>query len=65
MKDVVTAQDVQSVPPGGELSTGLGAIVTPWARELAATRGDAHRARRRPPRARWWSRSAPTTAASR
>jgi len=39
MKDVVTAQDVQSVPPGGELSTGLGAIVTPWARELAATRG--------------------------
>ena len=39
MKDVITAQDVQSVPPGGELSTGLGAIVTPWARELAATRG--------------------------
>ena len=32
MKDVITAQDVQSVPPGGELSTGLGAIVTPWAR---------------------------------
>ena len=39
MKDVVTAQDVQSVPAGGELSTALGAIVTPWARELAATRG--------------------------
>lgn len=39
MKDVVTAQDVLSVPAGGELSTALGAIVTPWARELAATRG--------------------------
>jgi len=39
MKDVITAQDIQSIPPGGELSTGLGAIVTPWARELAATRG--------------------------
>jgi len=39
MKDVVTAQDVQSIPAGGELSTGLGAIITPWARELAATRG--------------------------
>ena len=38
-KNVVTAQDVQAVPPGGELSTALGAIVTPWARELAATRG--------------------------
>jgi ribose 5-phosphate isomerase B len=30
---------VQSVPAGGEISTGLGAIITPWARELAATRG--------------------------
>jgi ribose 5-phosphate isomerase B len=39
MKDVVTAQDVQSVPAGGEIATGLGAIITPWARELAATRG--------------------------
>src|SRR4051812_44894014 len=39
MKDVITGQDVQAIPPGGELSTGLGAIVTPWARELAATRG--------------------------
>ena len=38
-KNVVTAQDVQAVPPGGELTTALGAIVTPWARELAATRG--------------------------
>jgi ribose 5-phosphate isomerase B len=38
-KDVVTGQDVQAIPPGGELATGLGAIVTPWARELAATRG--------------------------
>ena len=38
-KNVVTASDVQAVPPGGELSTALGAIITPWARELAATRG--------------------------
>ena len=38
-KDVVTGQDVQAVPQGGEILTGLGAIVTPWARELAATRG--------------------------
>ena len=39
MKDVVTAQDVQAVPAGGEVSSGAGAIVTPWAREMAATRG--------------------------
>jgi len=38
MKDIVTAEDVQSVPPGGELSASLGAIVTPWAREVAAAR---------------------------
>ncbi len=38
-KDVVTGQDVQAVPAGGELQAALGAIVTPWARELAATRG--------------------------
>ena len=39
LKDVVTGQDVQAVPAGGELQAALGAIVTPWARELAATRG--------------------------
>ena len=39
MKDVVTADDVRSVPPGGELSASVGAVVTPWAREIAATRG--------------------------
>jgi ribose 5-phosphate isomerase B len=37
--DVVTAEDVQNVEPGGELLASIGAIVTPWARELAATRG--------------------------
>jgi ribose 5-phosphate isomerase B len=39
MKEIVTVQDVQAVPPGGELSAGAGAIVTPWAQEVAATRG--------------------------
>ena len=39
LKDVVTAQDVQAVPPGGEVSAAPGAIVTPWAREVAASRG--------------------------
>lgn len=38
-KDVVTAEDVQAVPPGGELSVSLGALVTPWAREVAESRG--------------------------
>jgi ribose 5-phosphate isomerase B len=39
MKDVVTAEDVRSVPPGGELSASPGAIVTAWAREIAESRG--------------------------
>ena len=39
MRAVVTADDVRAVSAGGELSTSPGAIVTPWARELAATRG--------------------------
>src|SRR5687768_1448969 len=39
LKDVVTAQDVMAVPPGGEISAAPGAIVTPWAREVAASRG--------------------------
>jgi ribose 5-phosphate isomerase B len=39
MKDVVTAEDVTAVPPGGEVHARPGAVVTPWAREIAATRG--------------------------
>jgi ribose 5-phosphate isomerase B len=39
MKDIVTADDVRAVAPGGEVPTSAGAIVTPWAREVAATRG--------------------------
>src|SRR5512134_4020279 len=39
MKDIVTADDVRAVAPGGEVATSAGAIVTPWAREVAATRG--------------------------
>ncbi len=35
----MTAEDVQAVPPGGEISTSAGSVVTPWAREIAATRG--------------------------
>ncbi len=35
----MTAEDVQAVPRGGELVASLGAVVTAWARELAATRG--------------------------
>jgi ribose 5-phosphate isomerase B len=38
-KQVVTAEDVAAVPPGGELSASAGALVTAWAREVAATRG--------------------------
>lgn len=39
MKEIVTAEDVMSVAPGGELTASPGAVITPWARELAATRG--------------------------
>ena len=39
MKDLVTAEDVQAVPPGGEIAVSAGAIVTAWAREVAAARG--------------------------
>jgi ribose 5-phosphate isomerase B len=39
MREVVTAEDVRNVPPGGELSCSPGAIVTPWAREIAESRG--------------------------
>jgi ribose 5-phosphate isomerase B len=38
-RDVVTAEDVRAAPAGGELHARAGAIVTPWAREIAATRG--------------------------
>jgi ribose 5-phosphate isomerase B len=39
MKEIVTAEDVLAVAPGGEIATSPGAIVTAWAREAAATRG--------------------------
>jgi ribose 5-phosphate isomerase B len=39
MKDIVTAEDVRKLPPGGEIATSAGAIVTAWAREIAAARG--------------------------
>jgi ribose 5-phosphate isomerase B len=39
MKEILTADDVRAVPLGGELAVSAGAIVTPWAREIAATRG--------------------------
>ena len=35
----MTAEDVMQAPPGGEVLAAPGAIVTPWAREVAATRG--------------------------
>jgi ribose 5-phosphate isomerase B len=37
--DIITAEDVQAVAPGGELMASVGAVITPWAREMAATRG--------------------------
>jgi RpiB/LacA/LacB family sugar-phosphate isomerase len=39
VKDIVTAEDVMQAPPGGEVLASPGAIVTPWAREIAASRG--------------------------
>jgi ribose 5-phosphate isomerase B len=39
VKDIVTAEDVMQAPPGGEVLAAPGAIVTPWAREMATTRG--------------------------
>jgi ribose 5-phosphate isomerase B len=38
MKTVITGEDVLAVPEGSEIATSPGALVTPWARELAATR---------------------------
>ena len=37
--DIVTSEDVQAIPPGGELTASAGALITPWAREVAAARG--------------------------
>ena len=39
MKEIVTADDVRSVPAGGEITASAGALVTPWAREVATSRG--------------------------
>jgi RpiB/LacA/LacB family sugar-phosphate isomerase len=39
MKKVVTAEDVQAVPRGGEIVAHPAAVITDWAREVAATRG--------------------------
>jgi RpiB/LacA/LacB family sugar-phosphate isomerase len=39
MKKVVTAEDVRAVPAGGKVVATPGAVVTDWAREVAATRG--------------------------
>jgi ribose 5-phosphate isomerase B len=38
MKTVIAGEDVLAVPEGGELAVSPGAVITPWARELAATR---------------------------
>jgi ribose 5-phosphate isomerase B len=39
MKKIVTAEDVRAVPAGGEVVATPGAVVTDWAREVAASRG--------------------------
>ena len=39
MVEILTADDIRSVPVGGEISVERGAIITAWAREVAATRG--------------------------
>jgi len=38
MKTVITGEDVLAVPEGSEIATSPGALITPWARDLAATR---------------------------
>ncbi len=38
MKTVITGEDVLAVPEGSEIQTSPGALITPWARELADTR---------------------------
>jgi RpiB/LacA/LacB family sugar-phosphate isomerase len=39
MKRLVTSEDVRAAPVGGEVVASPGAVVTDWAREVAATRG--------------------------
>lgn len=39
MRDVVTAEDVRAIAAGGELVAPPGALVTPWAYEIASSRG--------------------------
>ena len=39
MRSVVTSEDVLAAPEGGEVQASPGAVVTPWAREIADTRG--------------------------
>src|SRR5262245_3377971 len=39
MADILTADDVRSVPAGGEIAVPAGTVVTAWAREVAASRG--------------------------
>jgi len=38
MKTVITGEDVLAVPEGSEIQASPGAVITPWARELADTR---------------------------
>lgn len=38
MKTVLTGEDVLAVPEGSEIAISPGAVITPWARELAETR---------------------------
>ena len=38
-RQIVTGDDVRAVPAGGELRVAPGTVVTPWALELASTRG--------------------------
>jgi ribose 5-phosphate isomerase B len=38
MKTVITGEDVLAVPEGSEIATPPGAVITPWARDLAVTR---------------------------
>jgi RpiB/LacA/LacB family sugar-phosphate isomerase len=39
MREVITAEDVRLVAPGGEIVVAPGALVTPWAIEIAQSRG--------------------------
>jgi ribose 5-phosphate isomerase B len=38
-KEIVTAEDVWAAPAGGEIRASVGAVVTPWAQEVATSRG--------------------------